>query len=245
MSTGNTPQGRTWEIGNGWDVMTSDNQKLGEVEEIHPYYLVVGKGLLFHSEKYVPVATIVDVRDDTVHINATKEEVENHDWDTAPDVAGMGRTPDTAGRGGRSDAVGRTNAGGQRRQDTDIEIPVVEEELEVRKRPVDAGTVRVHKDVVESEKHISVPVREERIRVERHDVNEPAPANLSEQTFEEQDIEVPLRTEEVEVSKRPVVRERVNITKDVVERDEQASRTVRREDVHVEGENTGEHADRP
>lgn len=134
------------------------------------------------------------------------------------------------------------------RRDTgsdDIKVPVVEEELEVRKRQVDEGAVRVRKEVVETEKQVSVPVREERIRVERHAANEQADGEIDGHTFQDEDIEIPLRSEEVEITKRPVVREHVHASKDVVEREQQASDTVRREEVIVDGEDTPEHADRP
>ena len=75
VTTGNYPPGGTWEIDNGWDVITSDGEKLGDVEEVHPHYLVVGKGFIFHSERYVPVSTITSVVDEKVHISVSKDEV--------------------------------------------------------------------------------------------------------------------------------------------------------------------------
>jgi uncharacterized protein (TIGR02271 family) len=245
MSTGNYPPGGTWEIDNGWDVITSDGDKLGDVEEVHPHYLVVGKGLIFHSERYVPVSTITDVSDNTVYLSVTKVEVETQGWDTIPDVADTGTTgySDTTRMSDTADMTGidRTRTTGR----DDISVPVHEEELEVRKRQVEEGAVRIHKEVVETEKQVSVPVREERIRVERHagtgDTTDVADGHV----FEEEDIEIPLRSEEVEVSKRPVVREHVHVSKDVVEHEEQATGTVRHEEVYVEGEDTVERGDRP
>ena len=248
MTTGNYPPGGTWEIDNGWDVVTSDGEKLGDVEEVHPHYLVVGKGLIFHSERYVPVSTITDVADNKVYINVSKAEVDRQGWDTIPDTAG---TVSTTGYTDRSDLTNRTEITDRTdvqrstRGDDDMKVPVVEEELDVRKRQVEQGSVQVHKDVVETEKQVSVPVREERIRVERHAVDEQVPGDVGGHTFQEEDIEIPLRGEEVEVSKRPVVREHVHINKDVVEHEEQAAGTVRREEVIVDGEDATERSDRP
>ena len=235
MTTGNYPPGGTWEIDTGWDVVTSDGEKLGDVEEVHPHYLVVGKGLIFHSERYVPVSTITDVADNTVYLSVTKAEVESQGWDTIPDVVGTTENADT---------TGLTNDRYRRTKTDDITVPVVEEELDVRKRQVEEGTVHLHKEVVETEQQVTVPVREERIRVERHPgtgTTEP----VGEHVFDEEDIEIPLRGEEVEVTTRPVVREHVHVSKDVVEHEQQASGTVRREKVYVDDEDALDRSDRP
>lgn len=252
MSTGNYPPGGTWEIDNGWDVVTSDGEKLGAVEEVHPHYLVVGKGWLFHSERYVPVATITDVTDNRVLLGVSQAEVEQQGWDTIPDIAGStSGSTDTTSRSDTADLTETTTLTGQR--DTtrttsgsgDITVPVMEEELEVRKRQTEQGAVRVHKEVVETQQQISVPVREERIRVERHAGSGETADLAGGHVFEEEDIEIPLRGEEVEVTTRPVVREHVHISKDVVEHEEQASGTVRREEVYVEGEDGVDRTNRP
>jgi uncharacterized protein (TIGR02271 family) len=249
MTTGNYPPGGTWEIDNGWDVITSDGDKLGDVEEVHPHYLVVGKGLIFHSERYVPVSTITAVEDNKVHLGVTKDEVERQGWDTIPDVAGTTTTTDmtdTTLRTDRTDTTRRTDMTDRTRRGTDeIDVPVVEEQLDVDKRQVERGSVRVHKDVVEKDVQVNVPVREEHIRVERHAATGDHAADIGDHAFEEEDIEIPLRGEEVEVSKRPVVTEHVRIGKEVEERDERVTGRVRREDVHIEGEDTLERGDRP
>jgi uncharacterized protein (TIGR02271 family) len=243
MTTGNYPPGGTWEIDNGWDVVTSDGEKIGDVEEVHPHYLVVGKGLIFHSERYVPVSTITSVADDKVYIGVTKDEVERQGWDTIPDLAGTTGMTDTTMRTDTTDRRGMTDT--MRRETDEVDVPVVEEQLNVDKREVERGSVRVHKDVVEEERQITVPVREERVRVERTAETDRRVADAGDHTFEEEDIEIPVRGEEVVVSKRPVVTENVRISKDVREHDEPVSGRVRREDVVVEGDDAIETSDRP
>jgi len=259
MTAGNYPPGGTWEIDNGWDVITSDGEKLGDVEEVHPHYLVVGKGLIFHSERYVPVSTITAVDDTKVHISVTKDEVDRLGWETIPeatdttttyDTTTYDDTMDTTRTTGRTDEdrlltdrADRTES--VRRDRDEIDVPVVEEQLSVDKHEVDRGTVRVHKDVVEEERTVNVPVREEHIRVERHAASGDRAADLGDHAFQEEDIEIPLRGEEVDVNKRAVVTEHVRISKDVEEHDERVTGRVRREDVIVEGEDTIERGDRP
>jgi uncharacterized protein (TIGR02271 family) len=112
----------------------------------------------------------------------------------------------------------------------DITVPLHKEELDVVKRDIQAGEVRVHKDVVEEEKVMQVPVRRERVRVERRDVTDRPAMSAS---FQEETVVVPLRAEEVEVRKRAVVDEEVIIHKDAIEEERHISETVRREEVDI------------
>jgi len=185
MSTGNYPPGGTWEIDNGWDVVTSDGEKLGDVDEVHPHYLVVSKGWLFPTERYVPVSTIISVADNTVHLSVSKSEVDSQGWDTVPDMAettstsGMtdstGTTGMTSGTTGYSETTDLDDT--QRMTDTDtttrgtsrsddLKVPVMEEELDVTTREVERGSVRVHKDVVEETEQVSGTVWREEVVVD-------------------------------------------------------------------------------
>jgi uncharacterized protein (TIGR02271 family) len=138
-------------------------------------------------------------------------------------MAGSGLGTDTrAGLGSERTVTGRTE---------DIAIPVHKEELDVLKREVQAGEVRVKKDVVEEEKVMDVPVRRERVRVERRDVSPDRPAMNA--SFQEETVVVPLRAEEVEVQKRAVVDEEVVIHKDDIEEERRVAESVRREDVSI------------
>src|SRR4051812_7296988 len=129
MTTGNYPPDGTWEIDTGWDVVTSDGEKLGGVDEVHPHYLVVGKGFIFHSERYVPVAMITDVADDKVYINATKAEADSQNWDTIPETADTTSigTTDYTDRTDLTNTTGTTDRVDNRRMTRgtdDIEVPV-------------------------------------------------------------------------------------------------------------------------
>jgi uncharacterized protein (TIGR02271 family) len=242
MTMGNADQGRVWEIDTGWDVYAADGDKIGSVEEVHTHYIVVGKGLIFRSERYVPVSAITSVDGDGVYVGVNKNAIDSQGWDTVPDLTDYDTT-DTRGTGltGATDVTKRRDTTGRET----IDVPVVEEELDVTKREVERGSVHVHKDVVEDTKRVDVPVREETVRVERHAGAGDDRDTLSDHTFEEEDIEIPLRGEEVEVSKRARVREHVHIDKDVREREEGVTGTVRREKVFVEGEETLDDDRRP
>jgi uncharacterized protein (TIGR02271 family) len=157
-------------------------------------------------------------------------------------TTGLGMGADTRGLGERDASLSGSGLGtdtrmglGNERTVTgraeDISIPVHKEELDVLKREVQAGEVRVKKDVIEEEKVMDVPVRRERVRVERRDVSPDRPAMGA--SFQEETVVVPLRAEEVEVRKRAVVDEEVVIHKDDIEEERRVAESVRREDVSI------------
>lgn len=114
---------------------------------------------------------------------------------------------------------------------------VVEEELRVGKREVDTGSVEVETHITERPVEETLNLREERIDVDRRPVDRPAsPEDLN--TFQEGTFEVRATSEEPVVEKNARVVEEVEIRKDVDERQETISDTLRRKDVEIHG--TGE-----
>jgi uncharacterized protein (TIGR02271 family) len=111
-------------------------------------------------------------------------------------------------------------------------IPIVEEQLSVGKREVERGGVRVRSYVVETPVEESVRLRDETINVERRAVNRPA--DVTADAFREQTIELTETDEEAVVAKTARVVEEVVVSKDVTERTEKISDTVRRTEVDVE-----------
>ncbi len=112
-------------------------------------------------------------------------------------------------------------------------IPVIEEELQVGKREVERGGVRVESHVSEKPVEEQVTLREERINVERRPVDRPV-TGADANAFKEGTIEVKERAEQAVVNKQARVVEEVVVNKDVAERTERVQDTVRRTDVEVE-----------
>lgn len=110
-------------------------------------------------------------------------------------------------------------------------IPVVQEELEVGKRTVQRGGVRVFNRVVEQPVEEQVTLREEHVRVDRHATDRPATqADLQGGEV----IEVTEMAEEPVVGKRSRVVEEVTVGKETTQRTETIRDTVRHTDVEVE-----------
>jgi uncharacterized protein (TIGR02271 family) len=110
-------------------------------------------------------------------------------------------------------------------------IPVVEEQLNVGKKTVESGGVRVSGRVTETPVEESVRLRDERVHVERRPVDRPVREG---DKFDEVVIELTETREEPVVGKQERVVEEVVVSKDVAERTETVRDTVRRKDVEVE-----------
>lgn len=112
-------------------------------------------------------------------------------------------------------------------------IPVMEEQLQVGKREVQRGGVRVFQRMTETPVEESVQLREEHVKIERRPVNQPATA-ADMAAFKEGSMELRETAEEAVVGKTARVVEEVVIGKEVSERTKSIKDTVRRTDVEVE-----------
>ena len=107
-----------------------------------------------------------------------------------------------------------------------------EEELQVGKRPVETGSVRLRKWVETEPVDVDVELRQETARVTRERIDQP----VADHDFEEEEVEVPLRGEEAMVQKQAVAKERVSVGKNVRTDTKTVRDKVRKERVEVEGD---------
>lgn len=112
-------------------------------------------------------------------------------------------------------------------------IPIIEEELQVGKREVQTGGVRLKSRIVERPVEESIRLRQEFVNVERTKVNRAA-TEADFDTFKEGTIEIIEHAEVPVVSKEARVVEEVSFGKEVTEREEVISDTVRRTEVDTE-----------
>jgi len=127
----------------------------------------------------------------------------------------------------RAAAMPRSAAGS-----TDEVIPVVEEELQVGKRAVDKGTVRIRSYITETPVQEQVTLHEERVGIERRPAADQGA--LGADAFRTREISAAEMREEAVVSKRARVAEEVVVRKDVTEHDETVRDTVRHTEVDVD-----------
>jgi uncharacterized protein (TIGR02271 family) len=224
------------------DVFTSDHEKLGQVAEIGPEWVIVERRGLFSGGSYwIPASRVSgDPESGSVYVDVSRDEIDQMGWDQEPDLSSSS-DPQSYRSEWQSDARNYETATLDRDTTTTQDdqyaerIRVHAEELEARKVAKEAGAVRVSKDVVEEQREIEVPVTREEVKVSRRAVSGDASADAS--AFQDSDtIRVPVFGETVEVRKVPRVVEEVGISKHAVQSTEQVTDTVRREKVRVEDE---------
>ena len=111
-------------------------------------------------------------------------------------------------------------------------IPIVEEQLQVGKRQVERGGVRVRAYTVETPVREAVQLREEHVEVQRRPVGEAV--RDASGLFQERSLELTETAEEAVVGKQARVVEEVLVRKDATERVETVQDTVRHTEVEVE-----------
>lgn len=122
-------------------------------------------------------------------------------------------------------------------------IQLLSEVLRINKERIQAGEVRVRKEVHTEIQHLDVPVTREEVVIERTPVQGSVAG--SGQIGSNEEIRVPLTEERVQVEKTPVVREEVRVGKKAVQGTQNVSESVRREDIEVDSEGrTGTDADK-
>jgi uncharacterized protein (TIGR02271 family) len=206
----------------GWTVRTTDGRTVGRVEDLvidttamKVRHLIVAPEGASANASTEGRTILLNVSD--VDLRKDSREIVARSFPGMASTAGMADRTATAGtRGTEHDRTSITRA---------------EEELNIGKREVSRGEVRVGKHV-ETE-HVREPVtrRHEEVTVERRPVEAGARADAS---IGNDEIRVPLMEEEVVVEKRPVVKEEIVVGKRMVEERDVVEADVRREEFDID-----------
>jgi stress response protein YsnF len=116
---------------------------------------------------------------------------------------------------------------------TDSTIPIMEERMNVGKREVETGGIRMRSRIVERPVEEHLRLREEHIEIERNRVNRPA-TERDFQNFKEGETTITERKEVPVVNKEARVVEEIKIGKHTEQREETVRGTVRKTDVDVD-----------
>jgi uncharacterized protein (TIGR02271 family) len=112
-------------------------------------------------------------------------------------------------------------------------IPLAREELEVKKRTVERGRIRVRKTVRSREELVEQPLQHDEVTVERVAVNREVDAPLQPR-YERDALVIPVIEEVLVTRKQLVLKEEIYIRRRCVESMHQERVTLRSEDVEVE-----------
>jgi len=147
--------------------------------------------------------------------------------ETSTGHAAMGTEGMASGLG--TGHTSRTASGGET-------VEVREERLHANKSTVEAGEVRVGKEIITEHQTLEVPVEREEIVIERHAPTGHTSASSLTDLTPGEEIRIPVKEEQVHVSKEAVVTEEVSVGKRKVQDTEHVSGTVRKEQVRIETE---------
>jgi uncharacterized protein (TIGR02271 family) len=148
-----------------------------------------------------------------------------------PASGGTGFTAETEDNSSDNYATGNANYGSDT-SGSDQSLTLHEEELEVGKRQVETGQVRLRKVVHTEHQEVPVELRREEVQIERV----PASSNTDDgNAFQDQEINVPLTREEAVVGTQSHATEQVRLNKTVTTDTENVGGDVRREDVESDG----------
>ena len=146
-----------------------------------------------------------------------------------------------AGMGAPAPVVGRAaNASGA---ELDEVIPIYEERLQVGKREVSHGRLRVRSYVVETPVDEQVTLRTETVQVDRRPVDRAV--DVADDPFRDRTIELEEFAEEAVVSKDVRVVEEISLRKEVTDRVETIHDSLRHTEVEIDDARTNGLAGRP
>jgi uncharacterized protein (TIGR02271 family) len=217
-----------------WDDVTkkeargSNDEDLGEVQEVGQNYVLVQRGMLNKKKFYIP-RDLAESYDGTVlRFKISEEDAENRFLRDSPPSSSSSAAEEETSMPKRDKTVG----GGAEEETT---VPLTEEKLIVSKR-ASAQEATVTKEPVTETKTVEVPVTHEEISVERRPASGDTTRTPAERPVQSRtETKVPLKKEEVEVTKQPYVKEEVAVKKKPVTETRTVSDEVTSEKVKVKG----------
>ena len=213
----------------GWDVMTADQRRIGEVDDLladpqalKVRYLTIDLDKDFVASN-IPERTVrVPISRARLHetekkvvLDVTAENINDFDspMDAAPNI---------------EDFESRRR---HEPRDDEVKLTRAAEELRVGKRAVEAGEVEVSKRVESRRVTEPVTLREEEVEIERRPVTGSALADVQ---ITADEIRIPVTREEAVIEKQAVVKEEIVIRKHQTETRETVEADLREERVDIE-----------
>jgi len=238
----------------GYDVLDSTGNTIGSVDNVwvddatnELEFIGVKTGWLFGKTHVLPTAD-AQISSGSVTVPYSQDQIKNApsfggDSELSPEnedeiysYFNIDRTTATSPTGLPAGGTGMRSSGsaGETKltDEGSMDVPVSEEELQVGKRQVEAGTVRLRKVVRTEHEEVPVELKREEIQVERVPASEAT--NVPDSAFQEKDIEIPVMREEPVVAKEARVTGKVHVEKTADTETQTVGDEVRREEVNVD-----------
>lgn len=215
-------------------VYGNDGDKIGEVAEVAPNYVMVEKGFLFKKDIYIPRSAVSSVDAEGVYLNESKDSVNNMDWDQPPSDQGSDYTTTPT----------ETTTGAEYREGVDTgtlsQVGGVAPEVhhfDQGTRPTEIGPAE---EPGHAHGHHDHDFDE---RAHTHEDSYTGDVSSSRTTEAEGTTRIPRHEEELVAEKGEREAGRVRISRDVEEHEQSLDVPVRSEEVHVQSRTVDRPAD--
>jgi uncharacterized protein (TIGR02271 family) len=121
----------------------------------------------------------------------------------------------------------------KRKNENTPSLNVLQEKANIDKRVVESGKVYIHKKVHETDEEIAVPVSHEAVTIKKIPVNKYVDAAPSVRNEGNTTI-IPVIKEVLVIEKKLLLVEEVHVIKDIVEKTEEHTIPLRKEEIEVE-----------
>jgi uncharacterized protein (TIGR02271 family) len=202
----------------------SNDEDLGEVQEITNGYIVVQKGLINKEKFHIPQDKAESYDGSVLRFSISEEDVVNrYAEDSSPPSIEDQYESTTA-----IDSGGGSGGGIQVEEDEEKAVPLTDEKLDVTKG-IQEGQATLTKEPITETKTVEVPVTHEEVTIE---IRPPSgQTKAQEPVSSEENITIPLKREEVEVSKTAFVKEEAVIKKNPVTESKEVSEETTHEKI--------------
>jgi len=198
----------------------SNDEDLGEVQEVGQDYVLVQRGMINKDKFYIPKDVVESYDGDVLRFSISEEDAKSRFLGDSP--------PPTPENEGLSAA---------RKAEETTTVPITEERLNASKRE-STREATITKEPVTETKTVEVPVTHEEISVEKRPAGGSTTAERPVQSKTE--TKVPLKREEVQVTKQHYVKDEVSVKKKPVTETRTVTDKVTSEKVKVKDNDVGE-----
>ena len=198
----------------------SNDEDLGEVQDVTDGYVLVQKGMISKKRFYIPQDKAESYDGSVLRFSLSEEEIVNKYAGDSPPNSSQEQYSTTD----------LENDGTQQQAEDEQTIPLTEEKLDISK-DTHESQARITKEPSTETKTVEVPVTHEEVTIERRPPSGQTDAREPSKSTE--DITIPLKKEEVNVSKTPYVKEEVAVKKKPVTETRQVSEEVTSEKINT------------
>ena len=197
----------------------SNDEDLGEVQELSNGYVLVQRGIINKEKFYIPQDQAESYDGSVLRFRLSEDEMKNkYAGDSFPPSQEQSSAAD----------MGSDQTQEESNDEEESTIQLTEEKLDVSKRTSESQAT-ITKEPTTETKTVEVPVTHEEVTIERR----PPSGQTEAQTpvSSREDVTIPVKKEEVEVTKTPYVKEEVAVKKKPVTETKQVSEEVTSEKI--------------